>query len=257
MDAKRSCSSRSRSRSSSNSSSSSSCVSGNGIAGGGEERREPCGACKFLRRRCAAGCVFAPHFGGGEQQQQSGGASSSAARFAAVHKVFGASNVAKLLTGQVPPARHRDAMLTICYEAQARLADPVYGCVSTILALQHQASPQFSARCMSCRAHAISSVQLIKYMCNVTLLQAELSIIQSQLLNSKLALATAHQSSQNFTALQPAYSNNSSMSNNLMNPSRLPISALDIVDNEPSSRVLELAKPLQDEDDEEESQNLA
>ncbi|XP_020086177.1 LOB domain-containing protein 20 [Ananas comosus] len=196
---------------------------------GGEERREPCGACKFLRRRCAAGCVFAPHFGGGEQQQQSGGASSSAARFAAVHKVFGASNVAKLLTGQVPPARHRDAMLTICYEAQARLADPVYGCVSTILALQHQ----------------------------VTLLQAELSIIQSQLLNSKLALATAHQSSQNFTALQPAYSNNSSMSNNLMNPSRLPISALDIVDNEPSSRVLELAKPLQDEDDEEESQNLA
>lgn len=91
----------------------------------------------------------------------------------------------------------------------------------------------------------------------MTLLQAELSIIQSQLLNSKLALATAHQSSQNFTALQPAYSNNSSMSNNLMNPSRLPISALDIVDNEPSSRVLELAKPLQDEDDEEESQNLA
>ncbi|KAH0933804.1 hypothetical protein HID58_010921 [Brassica napus] len=80
----------------------------------------PCGACKFLRRKCASGCIFAPHFGSDQ----------GAARFAAVHKVFGASNVSKLLH-HIPVNRRHDAVL-------ARLSDPVYGCVSTILALQQQ-----------------------------------------------------------------------------------------------------------------------
>lgn len=87
----------------------------------------PCGACKFLRRKCVTGCIFAPHFGSDQ----------GAARFAAVHKVFGASNVSKLLL-HIPENRRNDAVLTISYEAQARLSDPVYGCISTILALQQQ-----------------------------------------------------------------------------------------------------------------------
>lgn len=87
----------------------------------------PCGACKFLRRKCISGCIFAPHFGSDQ----------GAARFAAVHKVFGASNVSKLLL-HIPVNRRQDAVVTIAYEAQARLSDPVYGCVSTILALQQQ-----------------------------------------------------------------------------------------------------------------------
>lgn len=87
----------------------------------------PCGACKFLRRKCINGCVFAPYFGSDQ----------GAARFAAVHKVFGASNVSKLLL-HIPASRRQDAVVTITYEAQARLSDPVYGCVSTILALQQQ-----------------------------------------------------------------------------------------------------------------------
>lgn len=87
----------------------------------------PCGACKFLRRKCMSGCIFAPHFG----------TDQGAARFAAVHKVFGASNVSKLLL-HIPVSRRSDAVVTISYEAQARLSDPVYGCVSTILALQQQ-----------------------------------------------------------------------------------------------------------------------
>ncbi|XP_019427349.1 PREDICTED: LOB domain-containing protein 29-like isoform X2 [Lupinus angustifolius] len=48
----------------------------------------PCGACKFLRRKCVKGCVFAPYF----CHEQ------GATHFAAIHKVFGASNVSKLLT---------------------------------------------------------------------------------------------------------------------------------------------------------------
>ncbi|CAK9872732.1 unnamed protein product [Sphagnum jensenii] len=89
----------------------------------------PCGACKFLRRKCVRGCVFAPYFG----------AEQGAAKFAAVHKIFGASNVAKLLL-HIPVPRRCDAVITISYEAQARLSDPVYGCVATIFALQQQVS---------------------------------------------------------------------------------------------------------------------
>ncbi|KAL9227580.1 hypothetical protein vseg_003254 [Gypsophila vaccaria] len=87
----------------------------------------PCGACKFLRRKCIRGCVFAPYF----CHEQ------GATHFAAIHKVFGASNIAKLL-GQLPVSDRSEAAVTISYEAQARLQDPIYGCVSHIFALQQQ-----------------------------------------------------------------------------------------------------------------------
>ncbi|KAL1351631.1 hypothetical protein HN51_015526 [Arachis hypogaea] len=87
----------------------------------------PCGACKFLRRKCVRGCVFAPYF----CHEQ------GATHFAAIHKVFGASNVSKLLAHL--PVDHRcEAALTISFEAQARLQDPIYGCVAHIFALQQQ-----------------------------------------------------------------------------------------------------------------------
>lgn len=101
------------------SSSSSSSVSGS-----------PCGACKFLRRKCAKGCVFAPYF----CHEQ------GASHFAAIHKVFGASNASKLLS-QLPTSDRCEAAITISYEAQARLQDPIYGCVSHIFALQQQVFP--------------------------------------------------------------------------------------------------------------------
>lgn len=96
-----------------------------GTSGGGGGG--PCGACKFLRRKCVPGCIFAPYF---DSEQGS-------AYFAAVHKVFGASNVSKLLL-HIPVHRRSDAVVTICYEAQARIRDPIYGCVAHIFALQQQ-----------------------------------------------------------------------------------------------------------------------
>ncbi|CAA2934051.1 LOB domain-containing protein 29-like [Olea europaea var. sylvestris] len=87
----------------------------------------PCGACKFLRRKCAKGCVFAPYF----CHEQ------GVSHFAAIHKVFGASNVSKLLA-HLPVTDRCEAAITIAYEAQARLQDPIYGCVSHIFALQQQ-----------------------------------------------------------------------------------------------------------------------
>ncbi|XP_030526050.2 LOW QUALITY PROTEIN: LOB domain-containing protein 20 [Rhodamnia argentea] len=149
----------------------------------------PCGACKFLRRKCTKGCIFAPYFGSDQ----------GAAKFAAVHKVFGASNVSKLLL-HIPVDRRQDAVVTVSHEAQARLADPVYGCVSTILALQQQ----------------------------VATLQAELSLVHTQLMSSRYAVANAFQTPEMqqpqpprpylLPMLQPEYSNNSSAtSNNFIN----------------------------------------
>lgn len=51
----------------------------------------PCAACKLLRRRCAQDCVFSPYFPADEPQ-----------KFASVHKVFGASNVNKMLQVREP-----------------------------------------------------------------------------------------------------------------------------------------------------------
>ncbi|XP_071700175.1 LOB domain-containing protein 19-like [Rutidosis leptorrhynchoides] len=139
----------------------------------------PCGACKFLRKRCVNGCIFAPHFSPDQ----------GAALFAAVHKVFGASNVSKLLM-HLPVSHRRHAVETISYEAQARLSDPVYGCVSTVIALQQQ----------------------------VAALQLELAIVQNQLLNNRLTVANTLQGSlqlQEPLHLQPVYSNGSN--NNKIN----------------------------------------
>ncbi|KAK3198163.1 hypothetical protein Dsin_021578 [Dipteronia sinensis] len=196
----------------------------------------PCGACKFLRRKCISGCIFAPHFGSDQ----------GAARFAAVHKVFGASNVSKLLL-HIPVNRRHDAVVTISYEAQARLSDPVYGCVSTILALQQQ----------------------------VASLQAEVAMVQSQVMNSRFAMANALQNSHHqqqqlqqagpqqhhVAVLQPAYSNSSSASTNFINnittsfPSNFDLVADTVCPSshsmEPLHQMSQLAQD--DEDDEEDS----
>ncbi|RCV10802.1 hypothetical protein SETIT_2G137700v2 [Setaria italica] len=64
----------------------------------------PCGACKFLRRKCVKGCVFAPYFCHDQ----------GAAHFAAIHKVFGASNASKLLTNLSDTVRS-EAAVTMSY----------------------------------------------------------------------------------------------------------------------------------------------
>jgi len=87
----------------------------------------PCAACKKMRKKCSSDCIFAPYFG----------SSQGSARFEAVHKVFGANNLSKLLL-EVEVAHRNEVINSMCYEAQARLANPVHGCVSTISALQQQ-----------------------------------------------------------------------------------------------------------------------
>ncbi|KAL4180279.1 hypothetical protein AMTRI_Chr13g91280 [Amborella trichopoda] len=80
----------------------------------------PCAACKFLRRKCTTECAFAPYFPPDHPE-----------RFADVHKVFGASNVSKLLNNISPP--NREAAVTgLFFEARKRIQDPVHGCTAHI-----------------------------------------------------------------------------------------------------------------------------
>ncbi|XAR65973.1 hypothetical protein NMG60_11011998 [Bertholletia excelsa] len=88
----------------------------------------PCASCKLLRRRCAKDCIFAPYFPSDEPH-----------KFAIVHKVFGASNVSKMLQ-DLPVHLRADAVSSLVYEASARMRDPVYGCVGAISYLQNQVS---------------------------------------------------------------------------------------------------------------------
>ncbi|KAH0664839.1 hypothetical protein KY285_026045 [Solanum tuberosum] len=110
----------------------------------------PCAACKLLRRKCAEECPFSPYFSPHEPQ-----------KFAAVHKVFGASNVSKLLM-EVPESQRADAANSLVYEANVRLRDPIYGCMGAISTLNQQ----------------------------VQSLQAELNAIRAEILRYKYSQAT-------------------------------------------------------------------
>ncbi|XP_027062426.1 LOB domain-containing protein 4-like [Coffea arabica] len=114
-----------------------------GVVAGGS----PCAACKLLRRRCSQECVFAPYFPADEPH-----------KFASVHKVFGASNVNKMLQ-ELPEQQRGDAVSAMVYEANARMRDPVYGCVSAISSLQNQ----------------------------VDLLQSQLALAQAQVLQMRIS----------------------------------------------------------------------
>ncbi|KAL1532799.1 LOB domain-containing protein 1 [Salvia divinorum] len=88
----------------------------------------PCAACKILRRRCVDKCILAPYF-----------PPTDPLKFTIAHRVFGASNIIKLLQ-ELPEDQRADAVSSMVYEANARLRDPVYGCAGSICHLQKQIS---------------------------------------------------------------------------------------------------------------------
>jgi hypothetical protein len=61
-------------------------MAGSGGGSSSSSGSSPCASCKLLRRRCTQECVFAPYFPPEDPH-----------KFAIVHKVFGASNVSKML----------------------------------------------------------------------------------------------------------------------------------------------------------------
>ncbi|XP_026428735.1 LOB domain-containing protein 1-like, partial [Papaver somniferum] len=88
----------------------------------------PCAACKILRGRCGEKCVLAPYFPPTEPL-----------KFTTAHRVFGASNITKMLQ-ELPESQRVDAVSSMVYEANSRVRHPVYGCAGTIYQLQKQVS---------------------------------------------------------------------------------------------------------------------
>ncbi|KAK7857905.1 lob domain-containing protein 24, partial [Quercus suber] len=76
--------------------------------------------------RCSKDCVLAPYFPPTNPQ-----------RFACVHKIFGASNITKMLE-QLPLHSRAVAVDCMSFEASSRVRDLVYGSVGIISQLQEQ-----------------------------------------------------------------------------------------------------------------------
>ncbi|EPS65020.1 hypothetical protein M569_09760, partial [Genlisea aurea] len=86
-----------------------------------------CAACKYQRRKCTPNCPLAPYFPASEPRM-----------FQNVHRLFGVSNVTKILR-QLRNKDHRDdAMKSIIYEADMRRRFPVHGCSAVIHQLRWQ-----------------------------------------------------------------------------------------------------------------------
>ncbi|KAF8377496.1 hypothetical protein HHK36_030877 [Tetracentron sinense] len=83
-----------------------------------------CARCKYMRDKCTNECEFAPYFPGNDPK-----------KFANVHRLFGASKVSQFLK-DLDPSLRQEAVKFMVYEADARLKDPVYGCVRLIDLLQ-------------------------------------------------------------------------------------------------------------------------
>ncbi|WZZ75868.1 hypothetical protein YC2023_087238 [Brassica napus] len=79
-----------------------------------------CAACEFMTGPCTLGngnaCVMAPYFPSTEPE-----------KFDRVNKVFGVVNVYKILSRLEEPWQHQYAANALCYEAEARIHDPIHG----------------------------------------------------------------------------------------------------------------------------------
>nr|XP_043627201.1 LOB domain-containing protein 22-like [Erigeron canadensis] len=88
---------------------------------------QACAACRYQRRKCTPDCLFRPYFPPNHQQQ-----------FQNVHKLFGVSNITKIIKNLDDDDRHKDnAMKSLIYQADARAQYPVEGCCKIIRQLHH------------------------------------------------------------------------------------------------------------------------
>ncbi|RDX90629.1 LOB domain-containing protein 24, partial [Mucuna pruriens] len=85
-----------------------------------------CAACRNQRRKCPSDCIFSPYFPSNDPQ-----------RYASVRRIYGGSNVGKMLK-QIPLYVRAHAADSLYYEAQCRIQDPIYGCYGIISRLVQQ-----------------------------------------------------------------------------------------------------------------------
>ncbi|XP_062103002.1 LOB domain-containing protein 2 [Humulus lupulus] len=85
-------------------------------AGATAAAQPACAACKHQRKKCHEGCILAPYFPAERSRE-----------FQAVHKVFGVSNVTKMVKNVVADEDRRKAVDSLVWEACCRQKDPVLG----------------------------------------------------------------------------------------------------------------------------------
>ncbi|CAA2987884.1 Hypothetical predicted protein [Olea europaea subsp. europaea] len=86
-----------------------------------------CAACKYQRRKCSSDCPLAPYFPANQPKM-----------FQNVHRLFGVSNITKILSNLETNDQKEDAMKSIIYESDMRERFPVHGCSVIICQLRLQ-----------------------------------------------------------------------------------------------------------------------
>ncbi|KAK9104840.1 hypothetical protein Scep_021684 [Stephania cephalantha] len=85
---------------------------------------QACAACKYQRRKCSADCQLARYFPPDNPRM-----------FQNAHKLFGVSNILRILKNLKGPKEEEEAMRTIIYESKVRDRYPVHGCYGIIVEL--------------------------------------------------------------------------------------------------------------------------
>ncbi|XP_044463272.1 LOB domain-containing protein 4-like [Mangifera indica] len=85
-----------------------------------------CAACKHQRKKCDESCELAPYF-----------PASRYGEFQHAQKLFGISNIQKIINSVQPNQRHAAAE-SILMEGNIRYNDPVHGCVGVVCRLKSQ-----------------------------------------------------------------------------------------------------------------------
>ncbi|CAH8355287.1 unnamed protein product [Eruca vesicaria subsp. sativa] len=88
---------------------------------------ELCAICKKKRQECSQECVLKPY----------GPANKWPEKYACLVMVFGMKNVVRILS-ETDPSQRQACVDSLCFEAEARIRDPVHGCVGIIHRLQRR-----------------------------------------------------------------------------------------------------------------------
>ncbi|KAF8110028.1 hypothetical protein N665_0088s0042 [Sinapis alba] len=81
---------------------------------------ELCVICKEKRQKCTQKCVLTPYLYANESE-----------KYACLVKVFSIKNVVRILN-EIDPSQRQACVHSLCFEAEARIQDPVYGTVGII-----------------------------------------------------------------------------------------------------------------------------
>ncbi|GLJ33778.1 hypothetical protein SUGI_0678920 [Cryptomeria japonica] len=85
-----------------------------------------CAACRVTRKKCSEDCILAPHFPADDPD-----------KFTVVQRVYGTSNIVKLLQG-LETKQRADAVNSLVSEASARMKYPILGSYKVVHELEKQ-----------------------------------------------------------------------------------------------------------------------